>query len=211
MRSSTQHSRAVWDRDFMGMCPWGFIKPQGVTVAPRICWVWLLVSFILSTPTVTCDISQQHTPTLTYTHTHTHSPCSKTWLFYLIFLREISVSLASSNFSLFITHTKKNPPRKKHQRYAAQMCLSKRMPSPSRFPLFLPPSFYFLPLFYLCFFPSSLACKLVPSYHKSGPMKHWESLRKCCCAISQYLLSWFQHKQTWLHCSHTWRYMLVFI
>lgn len=39
-------------------------------------------------------------------HTHTHSPCSKTWLFYLIFLREISVSLASSNFSLFITQKK---------------------------------------------------------------------------------------------------------
>lgn len=108
-------------------------------------------------------------------HTHTHSPCSKTWLFYLIFLREISVSLASSNFSLFITQKKA---RKKPKHYTAQMCLSRRMPSPSRFPLLLPPSFHFLPLSYLPFFPSSPFCKQVPSYHECCPMKHWGSLRK---------------------------------
>lgn len=54
-----------------------------------------------------CSPPQQHAIQASSTHppshTHTHSPGSKTGLFYLIFLREISVSLASSNFSLFIT------------------------------------------------------------------------------------------------------------
>lgn len=127
-----------------------------------------------------CPPPQQHAIQASITHppshTHTHSPGSKTGLFYLIFLREISVSLASSNFSLFITQKT----AKKH--YAAQMCLSSSSVSPSILPF--PPSLLpsFLPIIPLL----QTGPFLSRARSHETPGKSEKIIR---CAISQYFLS----------------------
>lgn len=148
-----------------------------------------------------------------HAHPYTHSPCSKTWLFYFIFLEEISVSLASSNFDLFI-------PKK------SAMSIRPRCASPDTCPLscstsslsFASPTFHFLPLSIPPFPPwLTFSLPIMPLLHTGllswvlshETQKSWET--GCCAPVfPNTFCPVFNTNKLDLHCSHNLRYAGVY-